>query len=105
MFLPDIWREIARSNVMDHAHLCGALHLRGGQWLPLHIVAVSLSSPVPPHGPPFLLIPAFVFVFLFPLVPVLILVPIPVEKLGKNKKLNRNKMLIFDCIPDCKGRA
>lgn len=103
MFLPDIWREIARSNVMDHAHLCGALHLRGGQWLPLHIVAVSLSSPVPPHGPPFLLIPAFVF--LFPLVPVLILVPIPVEKRGKNKKLNRNKMLIFDCIPDCKGRA
>lgn len=37
---------------MDHAHLCGALHLRGSQWLPLHVVAVSLSSPVPPpHGP------------------------------------------------------
>lgn len=34
---------------MDHAHLCGALHLRGGQWLPLHVVAVSLSPPsVPP---------------------------------------------------------
>lgn len=30
---------------MDHAHLCGALHLWGSQWLPLHIVAVSLSPP------------------------------------------------------------
>lgn len=65
IFLPDIWREIARSNVMDHAHLCGTLHLRGGQWLPLHVVAVSLSSPIPPDGPSFLLIPASVVAVLF----------------------------------------
>lgn len=94
MFLPDIWREIARSNVMDHAHLCGALHLRGGQWLPLHVVAVSLSSPFPPCGPTFVLILAF----LLALVPVLILVLIPVVVCGdqgwqvKNEKLNRNKI-------------
>lgn len=44
-FLPDLWREIARSNVMDHAHLRGTVHLWGGQWLPLHVVAVSLCSP------------------------------------------------------------
>lgn len=33
---------------MDHAHLCGAVHLRGSQWLPLHVVAVSLSAPPRP---------------------------------------------------------
>lgn len=53
---------------MDHAHLCGTLHLRGGQWLPLHVVAVSLSSPL--HhtlpGPPFLIALASALATLFP---------------------------------------
>lgn len=82
MFLPDIWREIARSNVMDHAHLCGALNLRGGQWLPLHVVAVSLSSPFPPRGPPFVLVLAF---WLLALVPVLMVVLIPVDICGETR--------------------
>lgn len=65
---------------MDHADLCGALYLRGGQWLPLHVVAVSLSSPFPPCGPPFVLILAF---WLLALVPVLIVVLLPVDICGE----------------------
>lgn len=47
----DIWRETAGSDVMDHADLCGSLHLRGGQRLPLHIIAVSLLPSFCPTFP------------------------------------------------------
>lgn len=39
--IPDFWWEAARSHGVDHAHLCGSLHLRGSQRFPLHIFTVS----------------------------------------------------------------
>lgn len=45
LFPPDFWREAAGSDVMDHVHFSGTVHLWGGQWISLHIVAVSLPSP------------------------------------------------------------
>lgn len=43
--LPDVWWEAVGSDVMDHAHLCGLVHIWGGQRLPFHILSVSPSLP------------------------------------------------------------
>ncbi len=42
-FLPDVWWEAVGSDVMAHAHLCGLVHIWGGQRLPLHLLSVSPS--------------------------------------------------------------
>lgn len=39
--LSDVRREAAGCHVVDHAHLCGSLHLRGCQRLPVHLLTVS----------------------------------------------------------------
>lgn len=41
--LADVWWEAVGSDVMDHAHLSGSVHLWGGQRLPLHLLSVSLA--------------------------------------------------------------
>lgn len=42
--LSDFWGEIAGGDVLGHAHLCGPLHLWGGQRLPLHVLTVGVTA-------------------------------------------------------------
>lgn len=36
----DIWRKVARNVFSHHTHLCGTVHFRRNQWLPVHVLQV-----------------------------------------------------------------
>ncbi len=45
----DVWREVAGNVLRHHADLRSSVHIRRNQWLPVHLLQVSLCS-VCPHA-------------------------------------------------------
>lgn len=42
--LLDLWGEAPGDVLYNHAHLCGTVHVRGHQWLPLYLLQVCLGN-------------------------------------------------------------